>query len=225
MKKITFSLVSIVALSTVSFAGGNLAPVAVIEEPVVAAPAIVGSSAFYVGLGYSYLSSNRTAVLNNPTDPRNGQVVKDTDSKANNIMFQAGYQFNQYLAIEGRYTLSAGDFTLTHNHENGFEEDADIDLSNIAIYLKPIYPIGNLSVYGLLGYGKIEREFNSEPHHTWDGSGFQWGAGLQYAVMDNLSIFADYALWYDEDGEPHDRLPRLLDTDFSAISIGLTYGF
>ncbi len=225
MKNITFSLVSILALSGLSFAGGNLAPVVPIEEPVMEAPVAAGSSAFYVGLGYSYLSSNRTAVLNKPGDIFDGSVVKDTDSNANNIMLQAGYQINQYFAIEGRYTFSAGDFSLTHNHDHGLEEDADIDLSNVAIYLKPMYPIGNLSIYGLLGYGQIDREFNSEPSHTWDGSGFQWGAGLQYAVTEKISIFADYTLWYDEDGEPHERLPRLLDTDFSVISVGLTYRF
>ncbi len=225
MKKVTLSIVSILALSGLSFAGGSVAPVVPIEEPIVEAPATVGSSAFYVGLGYSYLSSNRTAVLVDPTDSSNGQVVKDTDSNADNVMLQIGYQFNQYFALEGRYTVSVGDFSLTHNHKGGLEEDADIDLSHIGIYLKPIYPIGNLSLYGLLGYGKIEREFNSEPHHTWDGSGFQWGVGLQYVIMDNISVFADYVRWYDEEGEPHDRLPRLLDTDFSVVTVGLTYRF
>ncbi|MEA3491126.1 MAG: porin family protein [Campylobacterota bacterium] len=222
MKRLTLSLVSILALSGVPFAGGDIAP---IEESIAQAPVEVSSSAFYIGLGYSYLSSNRTAWLNNHTDPRNGQIVKDTDSNANNILLQAGYQVNQYFAIEGRYTLSAGDFSLAHNHNDGLEEDADIDLTNIAIYLKPIYPIGDLSIYGLLGYGKVEREFNQEPHHSWDGSGFQWGLGVQYTIKENLSIFADYTLWYDEDGEAHERLPRLLDTDFSVISIGLTYKF
>jgi len=225
MKKVTLSIASVIALSGLSFAGGSVAPVVPIEEPVAETPVVIESSAFYVGLGYSYLSSNRTAVLNNPEDPRNGQVVKDTDSNADNVMLQIGYQFNQYFALDGRYTVSVGDFSLTHNHKGGLEEDADIDLSHIGIYLKPIYPIGNLSLYGLLGYGKIEREFNSEPHHTWDGSGFQWGAGLQYAIRDNILIFADYVRWYDEEGEPHDRLPRLLDTDFSVVSVGLTYRF
>ncbi len=227
MKKIAFSLVSVLALSGLSFAGGNIAPVVPIEEPIVEAPVVVSASAFYVGLGYSYLSSNRIAVLNDSSDPRNGEVIRDTDATANNVLLQAGYQFNPYLAIEGRYTFSVGDFALTHSHKNGLKEDADIDMSNIAIYLKPIYPIGNFSIYGLLGYGKIEREVNQEqePHHTWDGSGFQWGAGLQYAVMENFSIFADYTLWYDEDGEPHDRLPRLMDTHHSVVSVGLTYKF
>jgi opacity protein-like surface antigen len=222
MKKITLSIVSILTLSGLALAGGNIAPV---EEPIAEAPVPESNSAFYAGLGYSYLTSNRTARLNLTGSVLNGTVVKDTDSNANNMLFQAGYQFNQYIAVEGRYTFSVGDFSLTHNHLGGVEEDADIDLSNIAIYLKPMYPIGNLSIYGLLGYGKIEREFNREPHHSWDGSGFQWGAGLQYTFMDNFMIFADYTLWYDEENEPHERLPRLLDTDFSAMSVGVSYRF
>lgn len=224
MRKTVFSLVSILALGNLSFAGGNVSPVVPIEEPVTEATESAESSAFYVGLGYSYLTSNRTAVLNKPTDPHNGEVVKNTDSNANNIMLQAGYQFNTYLAIEGRYTFSVGDHTLKDNLDNGREEDVDIDISNIAVYLKPIYPIGNLSLYGLLGYGKIERKHNVKGI-SWDGSGFQWGAGLQYAFTDNLLMFIDYTLWYDEEGEPHERLPRLLDTDFSVVSIGLTYRF
>jgi len=222
MKKITFSIVSILALNSIAFAGGSVTPV---EETIVEVPALETNSGFYAGLGYSYLTSNRTARHNLPADPLDGTIVKDTDSNANNILLQVGYQFNQYFALEGRYTFSAGDFTLTHNHLGGFEEDADIDLSNIAIYLKPIYPIGDLSVYGLLGYGKIEREFNAEPHHTWDGSGFQWGAGLQYTVMDNFIIFADYTLWYDKENEVHESIPRLLDTDFSVMSVGVSYTF
>jgi len=219
MKKITLS---IVALSALSMAGGNIAPV---EETIVKTPTIEQSSAFYAGLGYSYLTSNRTARLNRAGDPLNGAIIRDTDSTANNILLQAGYQFNQYLAVEGRYTFSVGNHTLTHNHLGGVKEDKDIDISNVALYLKPMYPIGDLTIYGLLGYGKVQREFNETPQHEWDGSGLQWGAGIQYEVMENLSVFADYTLWYDEENEPHDRLPRLLDTDFSVVSVGLSYTF
>lgn len=222
MKEITLSIVSILMLSELSFAGGSIAPV---EEPIVEEIVVEDSSAFYAGLGYSYLTSNRTARLNIQGDPLDGTVVKNTDSTANNLLLQVGYQFNQYFAVEGRYTFSVGDHSLTHNFEGGREEDVDIGISNLAIYLKPMYPIGDFSLYGLLGYGKIEREFNVAPTHEWDGSGFQWGAGFQYTVMDNVSIFADYTLWYDEDGEPHERIPRLLDTDFSVVGVGISYKF
>ncbi len=222
MKKTTLSILSILLLGELSFAGGSIAPV---EEPVVEELVLEESSAFYVGMGYSYLTSNRTARHNLQGDPLDGNVVKDTDSTANNLLLQAGYQFNPYFAVEGRYTFSVGDHSLTHNFEGGRKEDVDIGISNLAIYLKPMYPIGDFSLYGLLGYGKIEREFNVAPTHAWDGSGFQWGAGFQYSAMDNISIFADYTLWYDEDGEAHDRIPRLLDTDFSVVSVGISYTF
>ncbi len=222
MKKITLSIVSIMFLSQLSFAGGSILPV---DEPIVEVSVIEDNSAFYVGIGYSYLTSNRTARLNIEGDPFDGNIVKDTDSTANNLLLQAGYKFNKYFALEGRYTFSAGDHSLTHNFENGREEDVDISISNLAVYLKPMYPIGDFTLYGLLGYGKTEREFNVAPIHTWDESGFQWGAGFQYEVMDNISIFADYTLWYDEEGEQHESIPRLLDTDFSVISIGISYKF
>ncbi len=48
----------------------------------------------------------------------------------------AGYNFNQYIGVEARY---AG---LTDC------------LENTAIYVKPMYPIGDATVYGLLGYGE-----------------------------------------------------------------------
>ena len=221
MKNSILSLVSILALSGSSYAGGDIAP---IEEPITEAPVIIDDSAFYVGLGYSYISSNRTATHNTPGEPNDGMTVKDMDSNAHNMLLQAGYQFNQYLAVEGRYTFSVSDHTLKDNLNNGNEEDVDIDLSNIALYLKPIYPIGDFSLYGLLGYGKVERE-NNVRGSSWDGSGFQWGLGAQYAIMDNLLIFADYTLWYDEEDEENPNVPRLMDTDFSSMSVGLTYKF
>ena len=187
-------------MSGLSFAGGNIAPIVPIDEPVEES-VLPDNSAFYLGLGYSYLNSNRTATLNKPGDPQDGQTVKNTDSIANNLLIQAGYRFNPYLAIEGRYTFSVGNHSLTYHLLDDLEKDVDIDIYNAAIYLKPSYPIGPLSVYALLGYGKIEREYNPEPSHTWEGDGFQWGVGLQYSVMGHLSIFADYTLWYDEEDE------------------------
>jgi len=217
MKKTTLSIVSVLALSGLSFAGGNIAPIVPIEEPIIEAPVVMNDSAFYIGLGYSYLSSNRVATLNTPGEPKDGKIVKDTDSNGHNILLQAGYQFNQYFAVEGRYTLSVSDLTLVNNLDNGSEKKADIDVSNIALYLKPMYPIGDFSIYGLLGYGETKR------NHTLHS--FHWGLGAQYAIKDNLLIFADYTRWYDEEDETHPSEPRLLDTVFPAISIGLTYKF
>jgi len=208
MKKTTLSLVALLTLSGLSFAGGDIVPD---EEPIATTPVTIDNSAFYVGIGYSYMSSNRTATHNTPGESNHGETVRDVDSNTNHILLQAGYQFNPYIALEGRYTFSVSDLSLTDNL-NGGDWDDDIDISNIALYLKPMYPIGDFSVYGLLGYGKIKRrEDNIVPGRgDWDDSGFQWGAGAQYVVTDNFLIFADYTQWHDSEDEKHPNEPRLL---------------
>jgi opacity protein-like surface antigen len=221
MKKIIFSTVALLLLGSSSFAGGDINNVDVpTKEPV----SEIDSSAFYVGLGYSYLWSNRTATINLPSSPNYGIIARDMDSTAHNLLLQIGYQYNRYLSVEGRYTVSVTDHTLTDNLKNGYKEDVDIDISNLAIYLKPMYPIGDVSVYALLGYGKTSRDHNVA-HHTWEGNSFQWGAGVQYTITDNFILFADFTEWYNKNNEQNPLVPRLIDTDFTTLNIGLSYKF
>ncbi len=218
MNKIIFSFIAILMLSELSFAEENAISIE-------SAPVIADKSAFYLGLGYSYIMSNRTARHNTPGEPTHGVTVRDVDSHTNAILLQAGYQFNKYLALEGRYTFSISDLTLEDNQYGGRNWDDDIDISNIALYLKPIYPIGDFSVYGLLGYGKVERKDNDDSRGDWDDHNFQWGVGAQYAMTDYLLIFVDYTQWHNSDDEAHSNVPRRVDTEFSAASVGITYKF
>ncbi len=221
MKNITLSIALSLVLSSLSYLQAD---VAVQEGSSEASTVAKKKNSFYVGVGYSYLSSNRTATINEADNPNHGQVVRNTDSTANNLLLQAGYQFNPYLAIEGRYTMSIGDHALEHNHENGTKEDINIDISNIAVYLKPSYPINDFSIYALIGYGQVKRDHNVE-HHTWKGEGFEWGLGVQYTIIEELAVFVDYTSWYDESREPHPKLLRKIDTDFATMNIGLAYLF
>ncbi len=218
MKKIKLSLVAVLTFSGLLFAGED---VTAIEET----PVMVDSGAFYIGLGYSYIMSNRTATHNTPGEIDHGETARNIDSSAHAMLLQIGYQFNQYIAIEGRYTFTMSDMTLQDNINDNSEWKDNIDLSNIALYLKPMYPIGDFSIYGLLGYGKVERKDKDDSRGNWDDSCLQWGAGVQYVIIDNFLIFADYTLWHDSDDEAHPNAPRLVDTDFSAISLGATYKF
>ncbi|HFU77687.1 MAG TPA: porin family protein, partial [Epsilonproteobacteria bacterium] len=89
MKKITMSMVSILTFSSMAMAGGDIVPV----EPVVLAPTVeevLDESAFYAGLVVSYMKLH--------------DEFSAEEFTANGIMLQAGYQFNRYFAIEGRYT-------------------------------------------------------------------------------------------------------------------------
>ncbi len=178
MKKVSLSIVALLAMNTFTFAGGDFTtPV----EPEVTIPEVDESTgSFYVGAGYSYM--NLDAV---------------TEHDGDEVLLLAGYNFNEYIGVEARY---AG---LTDC------------LANTAIYVKPMYPIDDAKVYALLGYGEATYDNgvvdNSE-------SGFQWGLGANYAVTENIGLFADYTNLYDDTFAG-------VDSTVDAINVGVTYTF
>jgi len=183
MKKFNLSLVALLAMSTFATAGGDVAPV----EPVVETPMIEEStSSFYAGLGYSYMTM----------DPDNSSEVN-----GDAILLLAGYNFNRYIAVEGRYS--------------GLTDC----LENTAIYLKPMYPFGGISLYGLLGYGQIDYDGGQ----SLSESGFQWGIGASYEVAENIGVFVDYTSLYDDTGFDGE-LPNQ-DVLVDSINVGFTYKF
>jgi len=202
MKNFALSTVAVLAMSTFAIAGGDIAPV----EPAVEVEAPIDNSSFYVGLGYSYINMEKEWA-------RLGTEAVTEDA----VTLLAGYNFNKYVALEGRYTLGIGDL------DSDMDGDIDGDLSNIGIYLKPMYPFGGMTVYGLLGYGQVTLE---ETPYSVDGSesGFQWGLGASVAVNDNVGIFVDYTRLYDDTGgfnSMFDGTPITID----GINVGFTYKF
>ena len=82
MKKITLSLIAILAMSVFAVAGGDIAPV----EPEITVPEATESiGSLYVGAGYSYMNMDSS-----------------TDHDGDAILLIAGYNFNQYFGIEAR---------------------------------------------------------------------------------------------------------------------------
>ncbi len=98
-----------------------------------------------------------------------------------------GYNFMKYLGAELRAALSVS------------EENAGQDnLAEYGLYLKPQYPVlDNLNLYGLLGYSFINMSdpaTSTNPNDNpfdGDNSGFSFGAGLDYGVTQNISVFTD----------------------------------
>jgi len=204
MKKLTLSVIAVITMGTFAVAGGDIKNVEPAVEPV--AEVIVNDdSSFYVGGGYSYIRWR---------DEQSNDDDIDIDGDA--FMLLAGYNFNKYIAVEGRYSKTVGDLSW---EISDYEFDTEDTFSNIALYLKPMYPVGGLTLYGLLGYGKVTFDFMDEDYSE---SGFQWGLGTSYAVTDNLGVFIDYTRLYD-------------DTDFDSIgaddlvidsiNVGFTYKF
>ena len=208
MKKNILSFVSILALSGQLYAGGDITPIesSIVEEPLMTE----SQSAFYVGLGYSYMS------LKND--------VSNEEFTTNAAMLQIGYQYNKYIALEGRYTFGIGDLDYDAGDLaiSGLS-DYPGDFTNIAIYLKPMYPIGDFNLYALLGYGEVE--ITNIPIGDVDRAeaGFQWGLGAEYNFNENVAVFIDYVQMYNDTGFDY----RAQDSDIlsDTWTLGVSYKF
>ncbi|MBD3791716.1 MAG: porin family protein [Campylobacterales bacterium] len=216
MKKLSLSIAACLAVGTFAMAGGDIAPVYTpVEEVVAPAPE---KSGFYVGAGVSFLGWEESSNTGEPGDQM--IVIHDLEATWTGGTILAGYQFNPYIAVEGRYVLGLTDASWEAN--GGYEWDDGSDLSNLAIYLKPMYPIGDFALYGLLGYGQTSIDFEDGGDH--DDSSFQWGIGAGYNFNESLAAFVDYTVWYDDDS--FDDSPAYMsDFKADAITVGITYKF
>jgi opacity protein-like surface antigen len=202
MGKIILSLVSIMALSGMAYGGGDIAPTI---EPVVEIPEVKHGS-LYAGVGVGQASVDNDAL--------------SEEISATTFTLQAGYQVNDYFAIEGRYTHSIGGSDYEIANAAG-SDSYDGDLSAWGVYLKPMYPIGEFSFYALLGYGGVMLEDLAGGDAVENG--FQWGLGLSYAISDKYSVYADYVSLYDDTG--FDYRAQLNDVDAEAWTVGFSYRF
>ncbi len=112
MKKFNLSLVAVLAMSTFAIAGGDIAPV---EEPVVVVeePAPVGN--FYIGGAYAW----QAVKIKDGIDD-----FEYIDSNFGGIMIDAGYKFNPYVAVEGRYR-----FGLSSSNTLGWTNNLPSDIT------------------------------------------------------------------------------------------------
>jgi len=192
-------LLSVVA-STMMMAGGDIAPV--VDEPVM----VVEDNGFYLGLGYGFM--NVTV-----DDAITGTNYFDEDFSS--VMLQAGYKFNSYFAVEGRYWFGLDDVDL------GTVGNPDVYDAPDAwgIYAKPMFPVTeDLDIYGLVGYADVTIEGNNGTPWSKDFDGFSWGLGLSYDITDSFTVFADYVALADE-------TIAFEDINIETYNVGVTYNF
>ncbi|SFZ98060.1 putative outer membrane protein A [hydrothermal vent metagenome] len=220
MKNIVLSTVAVLAMSSFAVAGGDIAPV---EEPVVVVEPVVTDAGFYLGLGYSFINSD----IDFKNELSNTHSL-GADYSA--VMFQAGYKFNQYVAVEGRYWLGVADEGFSNVFNDG--DTFDTDATAWGIYVKPMYPVTeNFDIYGLLGYGSstIGGVNTGTKIVDLDSDGLSWGVGAAYSFTDNVSVFLDYVAFTD-DTLTDNAFTGLFndskyDQSFETINFGVTYKF
>ncbi|MEA3456096.1 MAG: outer membrane beta-barrel protein [Campylobacterota bacterium] len=228
MKNIVLSAAAVFAMSSFAIAGGDIMPP---EEPMVDVPEVmevevVEDNGFYIGLGYGSLSGEETFGWN----PGLGEITIEEDSRDfDQLLLQAGYKYNQYVAFEGRYWFGMNDLSGAYYHE-GFIYDTDNQLDAWGLYVKPMYPVTpEFDVYALLGYasGSLEEDVFipvGTVSTTTDLDGFSWGLGVSYTFNDSIIIFADYVSLYN-DTVDYDYLNSWSDFEVDTVNIGVSYQF
>lgn len=202
MNKIVLSVWAVMAMSSLGFAGGDMKDVEPAIEPVVVVEE--EKSGLYAGFGLAAVST------------RDAEVSVDwggTDRQDRlwNVSILAGYDFNEYIAVEGRYTTS-------------FSHEDRVEMSGWSLFAKPQYPVSeNFSVYALLGYGGVTLDGINGYIVDVDDTGFQWGLGASYQVMENASFFVDYTFpANDMDGLYFNGAVKV---DVDAFTLGVNYHF
>jgi len=206
MKKLVNSVALLAITANLSIAGGHIKapkvtePIEVEKAEIVIEEDKVQYDGLYVGAGINTMSINEAVT---------------TEGYA--LTFIAGYYFNKYFGIEGRYSRTVKDVNVDHGAEIVSENDV---LENFGIYFKPMYNLTTgFSFYGLAGYGQSIYEKENE---TYREKGFQWGLGAKYELAEGLGIFIDYLDMYN-----NDNFNGILveDITYRSLTVGTTYTF
>jgi len=231
MKNIVLSAVAVFAMSSFAVAGGDISPT---EEPIVDVPEIMEApvdAGLYLGLGYGALSFERTVTAENHLEDITYTYNPDLGMDYDTLMFQAGYKFNPYVAVEYRYWKGLGDEDIL-GLDVKLGGNGSADISAYGIYVKPMYPVSDMfNVYALLGYGTASYEVNyGDLNGDIDKDGFSWGLGAAYMFTSNVSVSLDYVMVADAEyddllGVDGTEYAVTNDTSVDTVNVAVTYKF
>ena len=96
---------------------------------------------------------------------------------------KAGYNFYKFLGAEVRYTRDIGSV------EYSFEKISKGSLETYGVFLKPYYSAKNFNIYGLLGYGGVERKWlpvEDYGNAFYSEDDIQYGIGVAFGLSDKI---------------------------------------
>ena len=216
MKKIITLFAIIITLTVSSFAGGKAVSPA--QSEVAPIPEIITPIPLYIGLGVIGSFIDRDPC---PCKPH-GKDLKDTEY---GMVARVGFDYNQYIGIEGRYLKTFG--------TNVFSK-----VEHYGVYLKPQYHISDkTNVYGLLGYGKTNIYYtNGILNCIVKKKSFSYGLGFEYDLSSDKSE-GEYRRKFDGEGNQEKGWGLWVDfqhllnnehkyhSNSNILSIGITYDF
>ena len=176
-----------------------------------AAPAIGNSSlqadnsGLYLGLGYAYTTIDLGASDDLFSLPA-------FDVATDSIVFLAGFDFNDWIGVEGRYYWNITSAVADEYNYYGLLDEYTAE--SFAFYAKPQYSFDVISLYALLGVTMNDYTLLLQ---SSDDTLFSWGAGAKLNFTDSFSAFVDYTDLGESD--------IILTTGLNSWNFGLTYKF
>jgi opacity protein-like surface antigen len=165
----------------------------------------------------------------------NAQEISIPDRDFNTAGVIAGYQLNEYFALETRFTTGTSGYSGSYGAtkpEGSYKEEIDTQAS---LLIKASYPIfHSFKFYGLAGYTNTKLEINGLGQnndsqgnitgdfpfkHSESHSGFSYGLGLDYQINSKFNVFIDYQVL--PDFEPNSTISK----SWKSTTIGVNYSF
>jgi len=145
-------------------------------------------------------------------------------AKAHTFNLVTGYDFNQYLAVEGRLgvPVSSEKHSLNTNSIKGKPT------TSYALFAKGTFPINDMfSVYGLAGYGKsgykVDYNFSgTKGSEKAEKGSLQYAAGVEVNFTQNIAMTAEYGMY----GYGKEKIgSENAKWDIKGFNLGIKYKF
>ncbi|SFV66258.1 putative outer membrane protein A [hydrothermal vent metagenome] len=239
--KLKSSIVAIIALSSMSFAGGDIGGATTFEntdyieaevgavEPVISEPAVRETVVQEVKKP-DVVAVKKEEPKQESSTPAGAfyigvavsAMATRLDDRAN-VFGDERYQDRQ-TGITGVIGYDFMDYlgaelraAISVDGANGNNDD----MQQFGLYLKPKMPLmdDKMNIYGLLGYSMINMSDDWDGvNEIYDGDndGFSFGLGLDYGVTENISVFTDYVNYLRNYGGTNSQW---------GANLGLKYNF
>jgi len=243
MRNIKISLIALMALANLVYAGGDFIPITPYEtedsavadetveevpvveervvEPVVVKPAVVEPAPKAVKNIYAngFYAGLGIAAAQYKTNC-DSTCVKSGKDKTVGVMARVGYDFNQYIGLEARGMR-------TDLKDNGGK------VQHAGIFVKPMLPVTDTTnVYGLVGMAKTTTKGKLQ---RTDAESLALGAGVEVDLTEDNPKEGRYGRAFDGKGDQEQGVGVFVDyekmvvksgaPDLDAVSAGVTYDF
>ncbi len=171
-----------------------------------AGAASVSAENYYFGAQFAQTTYEQSGTSANPS-------ADDGEADPNAIILIGGYNFSENIALEGRLGFDGGDDDFNFNSGGSIGIEVDQLVSILAKF-----SLGSsVSPYLLVGFSDIELE--SAGGQVVEGDGVSFGVGVDFSVSENTAIALEYVQYADFD------ISGGGDAEFSAVSLGVNFGF